>query len=67
MTATHVIEVYQGFDLNPFTADGNLSPVYWRGAVRCGAKTIARTKRYKTRKGAERAAAKLLKVFEVAA
>jgi hypothetical protein len=67
MTTKYVADVHQGFDLNPFTVTGNVSSMYWRGTIRCGTKTVARTNRYKTRKAAERAAAKLLKVFEVAA
>lgn len=67
MTIKYVIDVHQGFDLNPFTVNGNVSSMYWRGTLRCGTKTIARTNRYKTRKAAERAIAKLLKTLEVAA
>ena len=64
MTAKYIVDIFQGFNLNPFTADGKPSPTYWRGAIRCGTKTVARTSQYKNRKSAERAAAKLLTQFD---
>lgn len=64
MTTKYIVDIFQGFDLNPFTVDGKPSPTYWRGAVRCGTKTLARTDRYKTRQSAKRAAKKLLIRFD---
>ena len=66
MTAKYIVDIFQGFNLNPFTADGKPSPTYWRGAIRCGTKTVARTGQYKNRQSAERAAAKLLAQFDTA-
>lgn len=67
MTTKYIVDIFQGFDLNPFTVEGKPSPTYWRGAIRCGTKTLARTDRYKTRRLAERAAAKLLTQLDAAA
>lgn len=67
MAAKYIVDIFEGFNLNPFTVSGKPSPTYWRGAIRCGTKTIARTGQYKTRKSAERAAAKLLIKFDITA
>jgi hypothetical protein len=67
MIEKYKAEVFQTFNLNPFTANGKASPTYWRGAIRCGTKTVARTEWFKTRKAAERAVSKLLTQIEVAA
>ena len=61
MDNKYIVEVFEAFDMDLFSSDLKPSPPYWRGAIRSGTKTVARTDRHKTRKAAEREAAQLLK------
>lgn len=60
MSAQHKIDIiFEGFDMD-FCAMRAGDP-YWRGAIRLGSKTVARTRRYNSRQAAEREAKALLR------
>ena len=61
----YTVEVFEGFDMNLFSANPTPSQSYWRGAVRRGTRTVARTDRHETREAAEHEVAELLKQFTV--
>jgi hypothetical protein len=63
MSAQYTVEVFEGFDMNLFSPNPTPSPSYWRGAIRRGMRTVARTDRHETKEAAEREAAELLKQF----
>ncbi len=63
MSTQYTVEVFEGFDMNLFSPNPEPSPSYWRGAVRRGTRTVARTDRHETKEAAEREVLKLLKQF----
>ena len=63
MSTQYTVEVFEGFDMNLFSPNPTPSASYWRGAIRRGTRTVARTDRHETREAAEREAAELLKQF----
>ena len=62
----YTVDVFEAFDLNIFADDSTPSPSYWRGAVRRGPRTVARTDRHQTRAAAEREVLELLAQFGTA-
>jgi len=63
MSTQYTVEVFEGFDMNLFSPNPTPSAPYWRGAIRRGRRTVARTDRHETKEGAEREAEELLKQF----
>ena len=59
----YTVEVFEGFDMDLFSPNPKPSDSYWRGAVRRGTRTVARTDRHTTREAAEREVAELLRQF----
>lgn len=62
----YTVDVFEGFDMDIFSPDPKPSASYWRGAVRRGARTVARTDRHPTREAAEREVLELVRQFTVA-
>lgn len=67
MSDQYTVDVFEATDVDIFSPNLTTSAPYWRGAIRRGNRTVARTARHKTRKAAEREAADLLKQFTPAA
>lgn len=63
MSTQYTVEVFEAFDLDIFSSDLKPSASYWRGAVRRGTRTVARTDRHQTKEAAEREVLELLKQF----
>ena len=59
----YTVEVFEGFDMDLFSPNPTPSDSYWRGKVRRGTRTVARTDRHTTREDAEREVAELLRQF----
>ena len=63
MNNQYTVEVFEAFDMNIFSSNLEPGPSYWRGAIRRGMRTVARTDRHETKEAAEREVAELLKQF----
>lgn len=63
MSDQYTVDIFEAFDMNIFSPNPTPSASYWRGAIRRGNRTVARTDRHETKEAAEREAAKLLKQF----
>ncbi len=63
MSAQYTVEVFEGFDMDIFAPKLEVGPSYWRGAVRRGTRTVARTDRHQTKEAAEREVLELLRQF----
>ena len=57
----YTVDIFEAFDMDLSSLTPSAS--YWRGAIRRGTRTIARTDRHETKEAAEREAAELLKQF----
>jgi molybdopterin synthase catalytic subunit len=62
MSAQHKVDIFEAFDMDFSTLKPGAP--YWRGAIRLGSRTLARTRRHNTRKAAEREAKALLKQLQ---
>ena len=63
MSTQYTVDVFEGFDMDLFSPNPKPGPSYWRGAVRRGMRTVARTDRHQTKEAAEQEVAELLKQF----
>lgn len=61
MSNQYTVDIFEAFDMDLSSLTPSAS--YWRGAIRRGMRTIARTDRHETKEAAEREVAELLKQF----
>jgi len=61
MSNQYTVDVFEAFDMD--LSSLTPGPSYWRGAIRRGMRTVARTDRHETKEAAEREVAELLKQF----
>lgn len=67
MKNEYTVEVFEAFDMDIFSSDLKPSAPYWRGAIRRGFKTVARTDRHETKADAEQELAILARQFNIKA